>query len=568
LWFNQDSYGMAVNILRGVVSISNDGNLGTGGITMSNNGQLLTTGPNFATAKTINLRTGGGILASVTGAVATYGGVISGTGGLNVGDATNAGTIILTANNTYRGGTNVAAGTLVAGSNTPFGSGPIQLSGATSALVIPEGLAVAAGATNVLAGTLRVNGTFNAPSVDVQPGGTLMGSGFISGSVTNFGVVRAGNSPGTLTVGGNYTQARSGVLNIAIGSANNYSRLAVVGHANLDGTLHLTLASGFKPKASDNFNILSAGKGIGGAFRSVDSNGPAFHVSYQNGAVDITTGDPRKTDPVFRPSDGTPSSTTALVSDQIFFNSLGSQAGREAAGSEEDNAKQYNAIGLTFDAGQFRLQGQTGQMYGFPLAGQLKLNDRVALDYDIPFEYVELPGSDIFQTGLILNFPTRVVVGKNGQPLSWDVTPTAALALAGNKEIIGAGALSNTVSYRWHDMAFTYGNYISFFEGGTLVNNDPQFPKGTSQQIMKNGLKASIPLGKGWLFEAYGIYTNFFQSAPVSSYYTVGAEVGHHITCNYRGQSLDLGYYSVGFYTDQGNHYNSSHIQFGSAWRF
>ena len=155
-----------------------------------------------------------------------------------------------------------------------------------------------------------------------------MGSGFIGGSVTNFGTVHAGNSPGTLSIGGNYTQAPSGTLNIAIASASSYSRLVVAGHATLDGTLHLTLASGYQPKPSDKFSILSAGKGISGAFKSVDSNGPAFRVSYQKGGVDITTADPPKPDPVFHPSDGTPSSTTALISNNIFFNSLGSQAGR------------------------------------------------------------------------------------------------------------------------------------------------------------------------------------------------------------------------------------------------
>jgi hypothetical protein len=118
----------------------------------------------------------------------------------------------------------------------------------------------------------------------------------------------------------------------------------------------------------------------------------------------------------------------------------------------------------------------------------------------------------------------------------------------------------------------TYGNFLSFFEGETLVSNDPKFPpkfpKGTSQQIMKNGLRVTIPFAKDWLLEAYGIYTNFFPSAAVSSYYTIGAEVGRHLTWNFSGQPLDLGYYSVGFYTEQGNHYRSEHIQFGSAWRF
>jgi autotransporter-associated beta strand protein len=599
--------------------------------------ELLTTGTNFTTSKTINLATGGGTLATVGRGSATYGGTIGGTGPLNIGDPANGGTVILTANNsysggtsidrgtlqlgnggtsgsitgnvtdngtlifdrsdavtfggvisgtgtvqqngtgttvlagtnTYSGGTNIASGTLVAGSGTPFGSGPIQISGNTSLLEIPNDVTVTAGATNMIAGTVDVNGTFNVPSVSVQPGATLMGSGLINSSVTNSGTVSPGNSPGTLTIRGNYTQSSSGVLNIVINSATNYSRLAVTGHANLDGTLRLTLASGFRPNASDNFHVLSAGQGISGSFRSiVDPSGPPFQVSYTNGAVNLTTADPQKSDTAFTPSDGTPSSTTALISNQIFFNNLGSLAGRDPAGTDRSGANQNNAIGLTFDGGEFRFEGQTGHTYGFPIAGQYKFSDRVALDYDIPFEYVELPGSNFLQTGAILSLPMRVVLANDKQPFSWGVTPSAAVASTGSKEITRAGAFSNVLSYRWRDITLTYGNYISFFEGATLVSNDPQFPRGTSQQIMKNGLKASIPLGKDWLFEAYGIYTNFFESAPVSSYYTIGAELGRHITYNSGGRTFDLGYYSVGFYTEQGNHYSSGHIQLGTAWKF
>jgi len=39
----------------------------------------------------------------------------------------------------------------------------------------------------------------------------------------------------------------------------------------------------------------------------------------------------------------------------------------------------------------------------------------------------------------------------------------------------------------------TYGNYISFFEGDVLAENDPKFPTGVNPQIMKNGLKFDIP---------------------------------------------------------------------------
>jgi hypothetical protein len=68
--------------------------------------------------------------------------------------------------------------------------------------------------------------------------------------------------------------------------------------------------------------------------------------------------------------------------------------------------------------------------------------------------------------------------------------------------------------------------------------------------------------------ECYGIYTQFFESAPVSSYATVGAEAGHHFTWNVEGRNLDLGYLSLGLYTEQGNHYSSGHFRVGSAGRF
>jgi hypothetical protein len=88
---------------------------------------------------------------------------------------------------------------------------------------------------------------------------------------------------------------------------------------------------------------------------------------------------------------------------------------------------------------------------------------------------------------------------------------------------------------------------------------------------MKNGLRAAIPFwnkSKSYELDVYGIYTNFFQNAAVSSYFTIGFEVGHHFTTKIYNQDIDLGYFSLGFYSDIGNHYSSGHIKLGSAWKF
>ncbi|HXC62063.1 MAG TPA: hypothetical protein VNV63_05275, partial [Nitrospiria bacterium] len=66
----------------------------------------------------------------------------------------------------------------------------------------------------------------------------------------------------------------------------------------------------------------------------------------------------------------------------------------------------------------------------------------------------------------------------------------------------------------------------------------------------------------------YAIYTQFFQSALIGNYFTIGAELGHHFTWEVQGQHLDLGYLSLGLYTEFGNQYSSGHVQIGSAWRF
>jgi hypothetical protein len=474
-------------------------------------------------------------------------------GSLNLGPSA-ASNLILdgSANQSYSQA--VTGATTNAGSLTKQGSGNWLIDVAMSAPV----------STNVLAGVLTVNGSLNSPLITVQSGGMLKGSGVIIGNVVNMGTLAPGNSPGTLTISGNFTQGPAGVYNVQIFSAQNYSRLVVGGSANLGGTLRLTLASGFQLAAGERFVVLTAAKGINGTFRTISSNIPV-NVTYSNGVVDVSESTAAK--PVIHLSDGTPVSTTALIANNTFYG-FSSLAQNIALGLVEEEPAKPNAISLTFDAGEFDVQGQNGKTYTIPIAGAFKINDRVTLDYEIPLQYITFEGTSLMQAGLTLDLPVKVIVPSPDQPWSWVCTPTAAFASSGRKEIIGGGALSNVFAYRWRGITATYGNYISFFEGDVLAENDPRFPTGVNQQIMKNGLKFDIPFGKDWLVELYGIYTQFFQSAALSSYVTAGAELGHQFFWNVENQKVDLGYLSFGFYTELGNRYSSGNLQLGSAWRF
>src|SRR5262249_27000153 len=73
--------------------------------------------------------------------------------------------------------------------------------------------------------------------------------------------VSPGNSAGTLTVNGNYTQGTSGRLNIELGGStpgNGYDVLNVAGNATLSGELQADLINGFQLAGGATFDVLRA----------------------------------------------------------------------------------------------------------------------------------------------------------------------------------------------------------------------------------------------------------------------------------------------------------------------
>ena len=118
--------------------------------------------------------------------------------------------------------------------------------------------------TQDLAGARTINdGVMNTDVVIID--GLLRGSGIINGNLTNGGDVNAGNSPGTMTIDGDYIQTASGTLIVELGgllSGSEYDVLDISGEANLGGTLDVNLydmGSGrFSAGLGDTFDILMA----------------------------------------------------------------------------------------------------------------------------------------------------------------------------------------------------------------------------------------------------------------------------------------------------------------------
>jgi fibronectin-binding autotransporter adhesin len=192
-------------LLGGTLSVSENGSLGSAPSALTFNAGTLQNTAAFSSARAVTLNAGGGTFD--TAADLTWTGLIGGAGALT---KTGAGTLVLSANNGYTG------------------------------------------ATNVNAGTLRVNGTQSTATgvTSVAGGATIGGSGRIGGAVTiaDGGHLAPGNSPGTLNMGALTLNAGS-VLDFELGEANvvggTWNDLVNVnGDLVLDGTLNVTPSSG------------------------------------------------------------------------------------------------------------------------------------------------------------------------------------------------------------------------------------------------------------------------------------------------------------------------------------
>ncbi len=309
-----NTYSGGTNIWNGTLSAANAAALGTGVATVLNGGTLDVNGVTLANALSLagsgvggtGALTGTGI-AGVSGAL-TLGSTarLGGTGTLTVsgviGDGGNryglikvgTGTAVLTAANTYSGGTNIRNGTLSAanaaalgtGAATVVSGGTLDVNGVTlaNALSLTGGGAGGVGALTGT-GTAGVSGAVTLTGYAALGGtGTLTLSGAIGGN--GYGVNKVGTGTAVLTAANTYsgtTTVSRGVLNIrnagALGAADGTAATGTTVVANATLALQGGIAVG-----NEALSLAGLGVNGGGALRSVSGNNSFA------GAIALTTG--------------------------------------------------------------------------------------------------------------------------------------------------------------------------------------------------------------------------------------------------------------------------------------
>ncbi len=446
---------------------------------------------------------------SVTTGSATQAGVISELGGPRPLEKIGAGTLVLTANNTY------------------------------------------SGATTVNAGTLFVNGSIANSAVTVNSGATLAGIGTVGATTINSGGIFApGTSPGTMTVQGNLA-FQSGALYLVQVNPSTASSTNVTagGSATLAGTVNAAFAAG--SYMSRTYTILSAAGGLNGTtFNTLTtSNLPAgftASLSYTatNAILNLTAalGQP-----------GAPGGPNALGAGGLSFNqfNVANSLNNFFNNGGTLPASFVGIFGLTganLASGLSQLSGEaaTGaQKVGFQLTDQfltLMLDpfvdgrsgvggaDHPALGFAPARE--ELPEDIALAYAKILKAPPKPAPLYEPRWTVWGAGFGGSNRTSGDLAVIGSHDLSARTAggAAGLDYRLTPDTVVGFaFAGAGTDWSLSQGLGGGKSDAFQAGLYGATKSGPAYLAAAFA-FTNHWMS-------TDRFAVGDHLTANFNAQS-------------------------------
>lgn len=189
-------------------------------------------------------------------------------------------------NASYWGALSGAGQFIKVGAGTLFHNG--DSAGFTGNTIIEDGaLVVGSDAAHVDA---ALGGSFKVEDGGVLGGNGMLGSGAGSTvTISSGGTIAPGNSIGTMTVNGNYTQLTGSTYMAEIAPDGASDLIDVTGNATIEGGTVFALKAPGGYSAGTRYTILTAAGGVTGMYDTLDQNAPFVDLAlvYDPGAVHL-----------------------------------------------------------------------------------------------------------------------------------------------------------------------------------------------------------------------------------------------------------------------------------------
>ena len=361
-----NTYGGGTTVSGGNLSIGADDNIGPGSLTLTA-GSLSTTA-SFGMTHNVILNSGANVIDVAAGTSLGESGVLSGVGGFMLG---GGGRLVLSASNSYSGGTEINNGTLTvyADSNLGNTSGGVTIDGAGT---------LESGSSFSTARSIALTGVASAIMVD--PGVTLTQTGVMSGD----GLLKSGS--GTLVLAG--ANSYSGATDVTVGTVQVNSAL---GLGNTSGvTVNAGAALDLRAAVAAN-SVGLTGSGINGTGALLTGGTSAASLSGPvtlngNTVIGVTNANGSLT--LSGPISGLSNLTTVGAGTLVLTNSTNNFAGVIALNggtlSVDSDGELGNAANtLTFNGGALQTTASFVSSRGISLAANAPISPAAGTSLDL-----------------------------------------------------------------------------------------------------------------------------------------------------------------------------------------
>ncbi len=225
-------------------------------------------------------------------------------------------------------------------------------------------------------------------------------------------------------------------------------------------------------------------------------------------------------------TDGNPYSTTALLASE-FFDALALDPNRTFG----DEPRQPGEVRLSLISGGGAYNAST--FHGWRLSARVqadyRVNRKLSLVAILPFNYLNLEGSQIYGVGGGLGVPIAILGNFEERKTRLTVAPFVggmfrwSEDLAGGGAMVSAGAnasLTVPLGEHWEPSLIVQ---ISDYRGVPFDVDGYQLDKVVDQQVLKVGGQVVYRITDSLLAEGYAVANRFLQDAAVQNWVTVGA---------------------------------------------